>query len=342
MLCLPSADASKVTSDQDSDAFVMLKQPLSFNTNEELAAHTQECHPPVCSECGQKFKNASTLKSHFDTIHADPAEQPHFPCPRPDCDSIFNRKHNLTVHIQTVHDQQFRYFCNPDSLQNSKHEDLKAWNGENACGAAFKAKSSLDQHVRTHHLGLGNRKQLRRAAKSKKKPEPSTLTLLTGMGYESGRDVPCLFKTCEYRFYMDRDLRRHMRAVHDTPEEELEAMIQERDAMTGGQFWIGGLDDGSMNASDSADPSMPHTPAPYFVDGSMPLPTGTDSYMKPMESHYDFLGNNQFDPFSLLTNEDTEMDMAMGLDDLAPATNVQEGLLWDTLAPVEQFNHNHD
>jgi general transcription factor IIIA len=47
--------------------------------------------------------------------------------------------------------------------------------------------------------------------------------------------------------------------------------------------------------------------------------------------------DSQFDGLSLL-NEDAEMDLAMGLGGMAPATDVQEGLQWDMLAPVEQFN----
>jgi general transcription factor IIIA len=310
----------------------------SFATKEELDAHTIEYHPPVCTECGQKFKTASILKAHFDSVHADPGDQPQYPCPKLGCESIFNRKHNLTVHIQTVHDKQFKYICASDALQNSKHEDLKAWNGENACGASFKAKSSLDQHVRTHHLGLGNRKQLRKAAKSKKNPEPSMLTMLTGVGYEQGREVPCLDKTCEYRFYMDRDLRRHLRAEHNIPEDEVEEMIQERDALTGGQFWIGGFNE-SMHMFESATPSMPETPNPYFMDGAMPMLPYDEHQPKHQHPQTGFF-DQQLDHFSLV-HEDVEMDMAMGLGDLGPGVDAQEGQYWDTLAPVEQFNTDH-
>jgi general transcription factor IIIA len=330
MICAELGQA--VDSDDMGD---MTYQPLMFATPEELTAHVQKCHPPECKECGQRFKNDSNLKSHMDTVHADPSQQPRFPCPKENCDSVFNRKHNLAVHIQTVHDKQARYFCAPGALQNSKHDDLKAWNGDNACGAAFKAKSSLDQHVRTHHLGLGNRKQLRKAAKSKKKPEPSTLSMLTGVGYEQNREVSCLVHDCEVRFYMDRDLRRHMRATHNIPDDDIEEMIRERDALTGGQFWIGGLDD-PMGMFDSVEPSMPHTPAPYFNDGALPLPMHGDSLVKPMDPPMNFFGQ-QFDDLSLF-HEDAEMDMAMGLGALAPATDVQEGLQWDLLGPVEQYN----
>jgi general transcription factor IIIA len=335
MICAGPGLGEDMLQSETGDMVGSPMQVPAFATQEELMAHVQEFHPPECTECGQRFKSDSTLKSHFDTVHADPSQQPQYPCPKPDCDSVFNRKHNLAVHIQTVHDKQAKYICSPDTLQNSKHEDLRNWSGENACGTAFKAKSSLDQHVRTHHLGLGNRKQLRKAAKSKKKPEPSMLSMLTGIGYEKNREVPCLVGECQYRFYMDRDLRRHLRATHNISDDDIEEMIRERDALAGGQFWIGGLDD-TMGMFDSAEPSMPQTPAPYFVDGAMPLPSNIDAQMKPIDPNVSYF-DQQFDDLSLL-NEDAEMDLAMGLSDLAPATDVQEGLQWDLLAPVEQYN----
>src|SRR5207248_2756885 len=100
------------------------------------------------------------------------------------CESAFNRKSNLNVHIQSVHEQQFRFHCTTDAMAQSKHPDLKGWNGGNACGASFKAKSSLEQHVRTYHLGLQNRKATRKMAKSRRKPQASALSLLTGVGYD--------------------------------------------------------------------------------------------------------------------------------------------------------------
>lgn len=330
------------------------KMPIGFATQKELQEHISQYHPPICSECGQHFKTDSTLKSHYDTVHADPAHQPRFPCPKPDCDSVFNRKHNLAIHIQTVHEKQSRYFCTSDALRDSKHDDLKAWNGENACGAAFKAKSSLDQHVRTHHLGLGTRKQLRKAAKSKKKPEASMLSMLTGVGYDKTREVPCLVKPCDYRFYMDRDLRRHLHAAHNLPDDAIEELIAERDALSGGQFWIGGLDESdtfsSMGLFDSADPSMPQTPiAPYYVEGAMPPPpplmmphNPADPSKTLNEAQFPFFNDEKFQDLALL-QEDEELDLQMGLGDLAPASDVMDGLLgFDMLAPVGQFNLEHE
>ncbi|KAF2132287.1 hypothetical protein P153DRAFT_311123 [Dothidotthia symphoricarpi CBS 119687] len=327
MICIPPGTETETIQTETGETTTIPKQPLSFASADELAAHTLESHPPVCSECGQKFKNPCTLKSHFDTVHADPADQPRFPCPKPDCDNVFTRKHNLTVHIQAVHDKMMKYFCTADSQQASKHADLLAWHGENACGAAFKVKSSLDQHIRTHHLGLQNRKEARRAAKSKKKTDPSMLTLLTGVGYEKGRDVPCLVATCEYRFYMDRDLRRHLRAAHNMSDEDVDERIGERDALTGGQFWIGGLDDPMF---ESVDPSMPQTPTPYFTDAGMAV----DAQHKAVDPRLAF-----FD--QLFVAEDADMDRAMGLEGLEPATDVQAGLGMEMLYPVEQYNMGH-
>jgi general transcription factor IIIA len=299
MICAESKETNELQGGDMDDVYV---EPLSFATHEELTAHVAECHPPECKECGQRFSNDANLKAHFEAVHVEPSRQSRYACPRPGCDSTFNRKHNLTVHIQTVHDNQARYFCTSGAFENSNHDDLKAWDGKNACGAAFKAKSSRDQHVRTTHLGQGNRKH------------------------------------CDVRFYIDRDLRRHMRATHNVPDDDLEEMIRDRDALTGGQFWIGGVDD-QTSMFDSVDHSMPHTPVPYFNDGSAPqLLYGANGQMKPMGPPMNFFGQ-QFGELSLM-NEDAEMDMAMGLGDLAPAADVQEGLQWDLLAPVEQFNTN--
>lgn len=340
MICAQPGNESELIVSETGDMVEVPTVPLAFATHEDLKTHVAQCHPPVCSECGQHFKSESTLRSHFDTLHADPAHQPRFACPKPDCESVFNRKHNLMIHIQTVHEKRARFSCTPDAQRASKHDDLRNWDGQNACGAAFKAKSSLDQHIRTHHLGLGNRKQLRKAAKSKKKPEASMLSMLTGIGYEKTREVPCVVKTCEYRFYMDRDLRRHLRAAHNMSEDEAEEAITERDALTGGQFWIGGLDD-PMGMLDSVEPSMPQTPAPYFVDGGMTFPQNMEGQGKGVDPRFNMF-DQQFDGLSLL-KEDQEMDLAMGLDDLAPATDIQEGLQWDMgLAPVGQYNIDHE
>lgn len=329
MLCI-TAETEAQSMETESGTTTIPKNPLSFTTAEELHAHSIECHPPVCPECGQKFKNDANLKSHTETVHSDAT--PRYPCPKPHCDALFTRKHNLTVHIQTVHEHQFKYHCAPTAVSNSRHSDLASWPGTNACGHSFKAKSSLDNHIRTHHLGQGNRKERRLAAKSRKKEDPSMLTLLTGVGYEQSRDIPCTETDCAHRFHRDVDLRRHLRATHGLCEDAASAAILERDAAAGGQFWIGGLAPGEETSLfESATPSMPCTPMPYFTDG---VAAGTLSDGKTMEPSY-FGG--RFDQLSLF-NEEAEMDAAMGLGDLPPALEAADGLQWDMLAPVEQYN----
>lgn len=326
MLCITAGTGTE-SLEMDSGTTAIPKNPLYFTSVEELHAHSLECHPPVCPECDQKFKNEANLKSHTETVHSDAAAR--YPCPKPHCDALFTRKHNLNVHIQTVHEHQFRYHCVPTAVSNSKHADLAAWNGENACGHSFKAKSSLDNHIRTHHLGQGNRKERRLAAKSRKKEDPSMLTLLTGVGYEKEREIPCIKPDCEFRFHRDVDLRRHLRATHNMSEDEASAAILERDAAAGGQFWIGGVNPGEeMNLFESATPSMPQTPMPYFADG-----VALESDGKAMDGYFD----HRFDQLSLF-NEEAEMDTVMGLGDLEPAVEAGEGLQWDMLAPVEQYN----
>ncbi|KAJ4325534.1 hypothetical protein N0V94_000677 [Neodidymelliopsis sp. IMI 364377] len=340
MLCVPPGSETETIETVPGTTTTIPKNPLSFTTAEELHAHSIECHPPVCPICDQKFKNEANLKSHTETVHSDTS--PRYPCPKLHCDALFTRKHNLTVHIQTVHEHQFKYQCSSTAVQSSKHPDLASWDGANACGTSFKAKSSLDNHIRTHHLGQGNRKERRLAAKSRRKEDPSMLTLLTGVGYEEAREIACIHSACAFRFHRDIDLRRHLRAAHAMTEDEASAAILERDAAAGGQFWIGGLDAHAFfNDSADATPSMPQTPLPLSsVGGEMPYFTTADcgSASKALEMQSGgYFDTTKFDQLSLF-NEEADMDMAMGLGDLEPAVEACEGLQWDMLAPVEQYN----
>lgn len=333
MLCItPGTEAE--TMEIDSTIATIPKNPLVFSTAEELRLHSLECHPPVCPDCEQRFKNEANLKSHIETVHSGTAAR--YPCTTPSCDAVFTRKHNLTVHIQSVHEHQFKYHCAPAAVKASKHADLAGWDGANACGHSFKAKSSLDNHIRTHHLGQGNRKERRLAAKSRKKEDPSMLTLLTGVGYDAQREIPCIRAGCEYRFHRDVDLRRHLKATHSMTDDQASAAILERDAAAGGQFWIGGLNPGDeMGLFESATPSMPQTPMPYFMDSSGVAAGNVEGSGKALDGG--FFDHHRFDQLSLF-NEEAEMDALMGLGELAPAVEAGEGLQWELLAPVEQYN----
>jgi general transcription factor IIIA len=329
MTCIPPGTAYDTIQTETGALMNIPKEPLSFSTKEELLAHSRDQHPPICSLCGVTFGMAHNLKTHLETTHANPEDQPQYPCPKPGCEKVFNRQHNLNVHIRCVHEQKAQYFCTSECLKKSKHPDLSNWDGKNACGAAFKAKSSLDQHIRTHHLALPNRKAMRKKAKANKTaPEPSMLTLLTGIGYEKGRNVQCLVHDCQYRFYMDRDLRRHLRATHKWSEELIEEKILEREALAGGQFWIGGMHEPMFDS--------PQTPAPYSVDHAMQH-IGEDYKLIDPQLQLGPL-DRPFD-WDMFGQEEVEMDAAMGLDGF-PAVDVHDGdsMMLEFLSPVKQYN----
>ncbi|KAF2440694.1 hypothetical protein P171DRAFT_435469 [Karstenula rhodostoma CBS 690.94] len=272
MLCpSPGTDCETIVSVNGETASVP-KEPLSFSTAAELQAHHTDIHPPTCPTCGQVFSNQSNLNSHLKAVHTSQEEQQLFQCPHQECGKMFNRRGNLNAHVSQVHENQYRFACTAEAMQQSKHPDLSGWNGENACGKLSKTKAALEQHIRTHHLGLPNRKVTRKAAKARQRliPEPSALTLLTGVGYDDGRPITCLVNDCPSRFARDRDLKRHVKAEHNYTDAECEAAILERGAARGEQFWIGGLDDfDPTSMSGSTEPSMPQTPMPYFGDQAM-------------------------------------------------------------------------
>ena len=75
--------------------------------------------------------------------------------------------------------------------------------------------------------------------------EISTVAKLTGAGYaeESGRDITCFdAPRCPHRFLRDYDLRVHAIAKHGMSDADIAEAFREREALTGGAFWIGGFD----------------------------------------------------------------------------------------------------
>lgn len=178
------------------------------------------------------------------------------------------------------------------------------------------------------------------------------LTQLTGVGYEQGRDIACLVQPCEYRFFNDRDLRRHLRSPqHALADAHIDELLLERDAVAGGQFWIGGLDDDALindpdlvSYTDSLDPSVPQTPLlPFSADHAHIMP----GYPGAPNDGAEFA---MFDPVfrdvdAVEEDDDAdagaEMDKMMGLADLPPAVEAADGLQWDMqmLTPVRQYNY---
>lgn len=306
------------------------KEPLEFATYQELATHSHACHPPVCTECNITFATQGGLKDHINAAHVKPESCPQFACPHPECGRIFNRQHNLDVHISSVHRKQKRFICEASAFTDSNKVDLKAWDGQNACGAAMGAKASLEQHVRTQHLKMKNRKELRKERKSKRMPEPSMLRSLTGVGFDGGRNVICEVEGCDYRFFQPRDLKRHLRAVHKLEDVDIEAIFLERNARDQtGPFWCGGVDDPMFESTESSvlqTPDPYQDPEPYYQG---PIIPEYEDY-KPIDPRLTDL-QNPFDQLRLLTEaedeaaEEADMDAKMGLSEVQ-MWNTQHGL----------------
>jgi general transcription factor IIIA len=123
---------------------------------------------------------------------------------------------------------------------------------------------------------------------------------------------------------MDRDLRRHLRAEHNFSDAQVEDAILERDAMSGGQFWIGGLED-PLSLFDSTEPSLPQTPMPYYTNQQMQ--DMQDMHMKGSEDVFRGMFDSTLGDFETVDPDTAALDAAMGLSDLPPAVNVHEGLI---------------
>jgi uncharacterized Zn-finger protein len=308
---------------EGKDNIIEATPSLAFDTYNELKAHIREVHPPVCPQCGKRFRDQAGLDGHFNTVHIDPTKQPHFPCPEPGCGRVFKTNYNMKAHIRSVHEDHRPFICSASSFADSNKPDLKAWDGHDSCGMAFRARSTLEQHVRTQHINFKSRKQARQEAKGKRKskapPEPSTLRMLTGIGFDGGRHIPCLEAGCADAFFRDYDLRRHLHYAHKWEDHEITERILERDALQGGEFWVRHSDDFLI---DSAEPSIPQTPDIGQEADDFQLGGGIK------DSHIDPALQEQLHQMKLpcLVEEDeAQMDIEMGIGALQ-TWNMEHGL----------------
>ena len=250
-ICTPAESV-----DFDEGVMSPPNEPVGFPTYSALQAHVTEIHPPICKACNKKFTTKGGLKAHIELAHEPPpGGNPTFACPEPGCDRRFTRRGNLSVHVQSVHQKVKRFICGEFDLSKSNIPQIQDWAGSSGCGQAFGAKCSLEQHVQTQHLGIKlTRKHIRETKKQEKRKAPSALSMLTGVGYGEDRQITCLAPGCDYRFFRDYELRLHLRgAPHSYSDQQITEMITERDALQGGQFWIGGVDD--ANEQRQYDPS---------------------------------------------------------------------------------------
>ena len=168
-----------------------------FASYADLQLHTATVHPPTCPQCLTTCTTPRELKRHLELVHniTDPDSQQStaaFPCTYNDCDRSFSKKGNLNVHIKTVHEKRRDFVCGETELglselvgQQVLPEYLEEIEG---CGRDFTSKSSLEEHVRTAHLGLGskrverNKKRKGFGPRSGEQPEPKKRKSRLGQG----------------------------------------------------------------------------------------------------------------------------------------------------------------
>ncbi|GAM83399.1 hypothetical protein ANO11243_013870 [Dothideomycetidae sp. 11243] len=229
----------------------------------------------------------------MDIEHVDLEERRLVECQEPSCTRKFTKKGNMLVHYRSAHEQK-KFTCGEFAIGGSTL--VPEWDGSGACGRGFATKASLEKHVRTQHLHLplkvskGKEKRKQRKARMAghdeatehedhefydherpyenqcddgKESEETRIffggeaaTMLTGVGYERVRHIPCVLEVCQQRFKRTYDLELHLQAAHGF--NILAAMdaaesAQEMEALSGGQFWVGGDDDEAWLGDEGED-----------------------------------------------------------------------------------------
>ncbi|KAH9822891.1 transcription factor IIIA-like [Teratosphaeria destructans] len=251
----------------DSDN-CMPEDYIGFPTYAELQDHLRTVHPPTCSACGKQCPTIRALKAHMDIDHAALSDRPQHPCDWPGCDRRFTKPGNLKVHRQTVHVKARNFVCGTTDLSHDPR--TPGWSNAQGCGHAFSTKQSLEEHIRTQHLGVAGKPKPCRLNKpamtttKKNKPkrqnpttttlenvnDDTTLSLLTGAGYESRRPIPCLVRDCPYRFFRDHHLATHLDLHHGMEIDDVHEWMAEKAALEGDEFWIGGAGVGAQGEDE--------------------------------------------------------------------------------------------
>lgn len=212
------------------------------------------------------FRTQTQLQKHIHLCHQDNApikmREPYdYPCTFADCDKIFTRSNNRDAHVRSVHEKVKRWVCGQSDVGDCKslldEQGQPIWDGV-GCGQGFTYKMSLQDHIRSEHLGLEKASALRnRKAKeslARKKAirhqddddqpmDPSAVHLLLGTGSDPLiRRHACLVEDCINRFHREYDVKNHCVKVHGMSAAEVEERLLEREAQAGGQFWYGGID----------------------------------------------------------------------------------------------------
>ena len=176
---------------------------VSFATYALLQTHVVEVHPPTCPQCSLACASEKDLRRHLELIHnvVDPVAKPSssatFSCTYTNCARSFTRKGNLNVHIKTVHEHRKDFVCGqtelslPHQTPQDQNSELAESSEINGCGRHFTSKATLEEHVRTVHLGLNSKRQERnRKRKAERAAEVAEGDFGTGRTMKKRRKKP--------------------------------------------------------------------------------------------------------------------------------------------------------
>jgi hypothetical protein len=172
-----------------------------------------------------------------------PKKEAVFACDREGCTSKFNRRSNLSSHIRTVHEKEKRFICGLTDLLKSKSIGDR-WDGK-GCGEGFVYKSLLEQHVRTMHLGLASTPAPNKRRAKGDKDIAAAASLLGGISLGHRRpsiEPQAVCVLCEGQFPSEEEFIEHCADRHGLSDVEIQELLLEGKARSGGAFWIGGLD----------------------------------------------------------------------------------------------------
>ena len=220
----------------------------NFASHAELQAHVASIHPPFCDICQAGFFSSRGLEDHVQSQHSGQSvgERKTIVCPEPDCDKRFTKQSNLNAHSKQVHGQEKKFVCGETDLSSTK--GLEQWSGEKSCGSRFGAKASLVNHVKKQHLERPKTKKTALAS------EKASIMTKTAGGYGSSSmaaGMGCLDPSCTQTFDKLYDLEIHALLLHGMDASDVTEALAEREALAGGQFWIG-------DEEDVDDPDIDH------------------------------------------------------------------------------------
>lgn len=91
--------------------------------------HVKTKHLPLqekitCEYCNKTFSLKPNLKRHLQDFHNIGKGAQEFKCPEDDCDYVTQQKHNVSIHVNKVH-QGVKFSCNECSYSSGYKCDLK-------------------------------------------------------------------------------------------------------------------------------------------------------------------------------------------------------------------------